>query len=189
VWDYGNFLRGNGLNFMDDTGFPQPQCDLMILDPTFFQRPPGFRTLFSASSGHLQLLERREPLRIVPLLDSTFASPRSTDEFIPLWSPDVEGYHGRELLIEIEAVITSTAEPLTAQLVIEVKDSVGTHLYYKGVGLERRRPQWEADTLHVMLRVPRIPPMAASAGVYFWNQRRQEMALVRMRSRISELIP
>jgi hypothetical protein len=174
---------------MDDADFPQAQCDLMLLDPTFFDRPADFRTLYSASTGHLLLLERRDPLQLGALLDTNLTHASSNDEFVSLWSPDIKPFFGKELLLEIDATITSTARPLTAQLIIEVKDGSGEHLHYRGFGLERRRAEWDGDTMHVCLRVPRIAPKTASAGLYPLEPAPTGNVLDRVRLRVLELKP
>ena len=170
AWAYGNFLRDNGMNFMDVTGFPQPTCDLMLIDTEFFTAPAGFRTLYKAPPHQSSLLEREQSINTTVVRDTTWALGR-VGEFTELWAPQPEEVRGREWLIEIDVTITSPADPLIAKLVVEVTDAQGEHLHYDIVSLEDQRPSWNGDKLHVLRRLPVLDANAHRVVVYLWNQR------------------
>lgn len=188
VWVYGSMLRGGTLNFIDDTGFPQPTCDLLILDPAFFTPPEGFHPVLSATHGRLTLLERSQPLRTAVVLDSAFTDHEGDSEFLELWSPNAESAHGREWLIEVEAILHAERQPLELRVVVEARDANGELMHYDVVDIEDQRPVWQGDRLHALRRLPAFDDRPARIACYFWNPRRQHFRCSQVRLRIHEVL-
>lgn len=189
VWNYGNFIRQNQLTEIDFHDHPQPSCDLLLIDPSTFDAPPGFHALYDDGSGYLVLMERQEPLRLALLLDTTFSFATTEEEFITVWEPRLSGLPERELLLWLEAPITSPAHPLEAVLAVEVSDSTRQHLHYVSGELHSRRLQWQGDTLHSLRRIPHRPAEARRLAVYFYNKRFQPLQVDGARLRVYAIDP
>lgn len=173
-WNYGNYIRGRDLNGLDHIDFPQPNGDLMLIDPTFFDRPEGFRTLYAAPHGRLLLLERREPLRLERTFDTTLARGPATELFMTLWESFDPPTHEGDVFIEVEAVISSSADPSRLVLVVDASDSLDNHLQFETNDLDDVRRMWQRDTLHLLRRIPAANARAHRRVVYFWNVRQEE---------------
>ena len=189
AWIYGASIRGLPLNFLDDAGFPQPTCDLMIIDPDFFKRPPGFHESFAAPHGRMELLERDAPLRTIVTLDTTRFFGASNSEFVELWAPDPSTLHGKELLAEVDASITAEHDPLELRVVVEAKDAKGDPLHYDVIDIEDLRTRWHGDRLHVLRRIPAFKEPPSRVVVYLWDPQRQPYAIDRLRLIIHEVQP
>lgn len=183
-WNYGNFLRRRMMPEIDAADHPQPDDDLLILDPTRDPIPPHFHTLFTATTGHLVLLERDFPLNLVPILDTTISQGVTEQEYITLWEPPRGRYNGQELLLRLEAPIRSPARPLEAVIALEVKDTAGEYLHYISDELASRRLSWSGDTLLSLRRVPRMAPATGRVVFYFYNRRTQPMSIENARLRV-----
>ncbi|MBK9176308.1 MAG: hypothetical protein IPM46_08210 [Flavobacteriales bacterium] len=188
VWIYGSMLRGGELNFIDEAGFPQPTCDLMLLDPSFFTPPVGFHPVLTASTGRLVLLERSRPLRTTVALDSTLTDFIGDSEFLELWSPYIDSVQGREWLIEVGARLQSDHMPLELRIVVEVRDEDDELMLYDVVDIEDMRPAFHGDRLHVLRRLPAFDERPARVACYFWNPRHQRYNGSNARIRIHEVM-
>lgn len=189
AWIYGAAIRDLPLNFLDDAGFPQPTCDLMIIDPDFFKRPPGFHALFAAPHGRMELLERDAPLQTRVALDTTRVFGSSDAEFVELWSPDPSTLNGKEHLVELDAQITAEHEPLELRLVVEAKDAQGNGLHYDVIDIEDQRTQWHGDGLHILRRLPAFKDPPSRVVVYLWGPQRQTYAIDKLRLIVHEVQP
>lgn len=183
-WNYGNYIRGRMMPEIDAEDHPQPNNDLMIMDPTMNEVPAGFHTLYTATTGHLLLLERDRPLELVPLMDTTISYAMTSREFITLWEPPVSPLIGQELLLRLEAPIRSPARPLDAVIALEVKDTAGASLHYISDELASRRLTWNGDTLLSVRRVPRLSPATGRVAFYFYDRRTQPMSIENARLRV-----
>ncbi|HRH38860.1 MAG TPA: hypothetical protein PK760_10970, partial [Flavobacteriales bacterium] len=172
-WSYGCTLRGGQLNFMDTEGFPQPTCDLLLIDTTHFVAPSGFRTVFAASHGKMNLMERVHPLQTRSLADTTRSIPQNADEYMGLWPTSDSVVLSREQLLEIDAALRSDLEALQLRVVVEVKDSTGGTLHYDVQDIDRLRAHWQGDRLHVLRRIPAFPGKQVRLAIYFWNPFKQ----------------
>ena len=183
-WNYGNYVRGRMIPEIDAAGHPQPDDDLLILDPTLDPVPHGFHTLFTAGTGHLLLLERDVPLALTLIFDTTVSQATTEQEYINLWDPPPGRYNGQELLLRLEAPITSPEVPLEAVIALDVKDTAHTTLHYISDELASRRLSWNGDTLVSMRRVPRLSPASGHVTFYFYNRRAQPMSIDGARLRV-----
>ncbi|MBK7384016.1 MAG: hypothetical protein IPI81_11925 [Flavobacteriales bacterium] len=187
-WTYGASLRGLDLNYLNDLGFPQPTCELLLIDTVHFQPPPGFHTVYTAQHGRMNLMEAETALRDSVVRDSTWAIPSTNEEFKGLWSPDPEALQGRAWLIEVDASITSDNEPLELRLVVDAKDANGNPLHYDVINLDDQRISWKGDRLHVLRLLPSFS-VPAQVTAYLWNPRQQYFAMDRVRVIIREVVP
>ena len=195
TWIYHAALRtslpdrpGGALNFLDDAGFPQPTCDLLIIDTTHFLAPEGFRTLYTASHGRLVLMERILPLRTEVRRDSTWSVNKTEEEYVPLWSPEGASVHGKEWLIEVDGSVISANDPLELRLVIEAKDAEGNQLHYDVIDIEDQLAVWNGDRLHILRRLPAFADEPARVVAFFWNPRKQSFAMERLRIVVHEVL-
>lgn len=188
-WAYGSMRHGGALNFLDETGFPQPTCDLLLIDPVYFKSPDGFHGIAKAPNGRVALLERDRPLRTAVRSDSSWSVEQGVHEFVGLWSPNADALHGSEWLVDIEARLTTTAEPLELRVVLEVKDADGEMLHYDVVDLEDLGERWARRPLHVLRRLPQFAKEPARVACYWWNPRLQSYGADHVRVRVHEVLP
>lgn len=189
AWAYGSMRRGGTLNFIDDTGFPQPTCDLMILDPTFFRAPSGFTEVFRATHGRLVLYERDTGLALAIRSDSTRSIEVGTREFVELWAPSINEVHGSEWFVEFDGELFADKVPLELRVVVEVKDTLGDLIHYDVVDLEDLGADWTTRTVHVLRRLPRFSSAPGRIACYLWNPRHQRFGATRTRTRIHQVLP
>lgn len=189
AWAYGSMRHGGTLNFLDDTGFPQPTCDLLLIDPEYFTAPSGFNRILRASHGRAELLVREPDLRTMLRLDSTWAVPFGKSEFAGIWSPNPMLAQGREWLVELDVEMISDVRPLELRLVLEVKDSLGAMLHYDVVDLEDLGADWTTRPAHVLRRLPRFTNPPGRIACYLWNPRLQRFAADRVSLRVHEVLP
>ncbi|MEO8590304.1 MAG: hypothetical protein ABI432_13100 [Flavobacteriales bacterium] len=185
-WNYGSWQHGRRANSPDPEGFPQPSCDMLLIDTTFKLPPPGFRTIACATTGHNNLMERVMPLRTKLLLDSSFQVGSTTDEFVGIWDPDQMAVGGRELFVDVQAVISAEGS-LGSELVLEVSDRSGEHLAYAHAELDLDRSAWRADTLRLALRLPAVTAADARTVLYIFNPKHHRFALDAVRLRVHEV--
>ncbi len=189
VWAYASMRRGGLLNFMDATGFPQPVCDLLVLDPGHFAAPDGFTRIAQARHGRAALFERTRPLGLVLQVDSAINPVEGDTEYHDLPAPGASELAANDWLMELDARFSSTIEPLRLRLVIEVKDTDGGLLHYEANDLERLRPRWHGDRLRIARRIPRIGQGQARVAAYLWNPWRMPYRMDAARLRLSRLEP
>lgn len=183
-WNYGNYLRGRMLPEIDARDHPQPDDDLMIMDPSVDPLPRGFHTLFTASTGHLVLLERDVPLQLTPITDTIISHATTSDDYITVWEPEQGLYNGQELLLCLQAPITSPTRPLEAVIALEIRDTTSEYIHYISDELSGRRLTWSGDTLLSMQRVPRLASNTGRVVYYFYNRRAQPMSIEGARLRV-----
>jgi len=188
-WDHERLLSYPALAPLSPHGFPQPDCDLLLIDTTYFTAPPGFRTIATSASGRQVLKQRISPLRMALLTDSTLSPMSVDDEYRTLFEPPVEQLLANELVLEFELVLRSDAPSLETLLVIEVDGPSGAHLHYDLLELKTLQRAWTGDTLHFMRRIPRLPGNARRVVAYLWNQRRQDLELTHGRIRMLRIQP
>jgi hypothetical protein len=188
-WDHERLLSYPTLAPLSPHGFPQPDCDLLLIDTTYFTAPPGFRTIATSATGRQVLKQRIAPLRMALLTDSTLAPKSLDNEYSTLFEPPVEQLLANELVLEFELVLRSDDRSLETLLVIEVDGPEGEHLHYDLLELKTLQRTWTGDTLHFMRRLPRLPGNARRVVAYLWNQRRQDLELTSGRVRLLRIQP
>lgn len=189
VWAYGSMRHGGTLPFLDSDGFPQPTCDLLLIDPTYFKAPAGFSTITSAPHGKLVLMQRDEPLSTLLLLDTAFTIEETDAEFAELLVAEDAALDSSEWLIELHAELRSAFSPLDLRFVVEVKDADGGTLHYDAVDAQRMRTHWQGESWGVIRRVPRQERAAARRVCYFWNPERHSFSAGRVRLKLHRIEP
>jgi hypothetical protein len=184
TWPFGARVHGSGLVALDAEGFPQPTCDLLMIDSTAFDPPPGFRVIARAKSGHNNLMERIEPLRTHLMVDSVFSLPMSDDEFRFLWEVAARPWKGRSLLLGLDARITSPRGTIDTDLTISVKDSAAAHIFHNRIAVDHYRGSTTDGWARLVMRIPLVPDSAATIGFSLHNQRRRWYALDSVRVRV-----
>ena len=188
-WDHERLWMRPGLPLLSSHGFPQTDCDLLLIDTTYFTAPPGFRTIATSATGRQVLKQRTVPLQLALLTDSVLAPTSLNDEFHGLWEPNAQDLVAQELVLELELDLRSDAPCLETVLVIEVDGPDGEHLHYDQIELRTLQREWTGDTLHIMRRLPTLPGNAKRVACYLWNQRRQNVALAYGRLRTLRIQP
>jgi hypothetical protein len=188
-WDHERLLHYPDLAPLSPHGFPQPDCDLLLIDTTFFTAPPGFRTIAVSASGRQVLKERTAPLRMALLKDSMLDPSGIGGEFHPLFEPDITALQAQELVLELELVFRSEERCPETQLVIEVDGPAGEHLHYDLMELKTLQRSFTGDTLHLLRRIPSLSGNTTRLACYLWNQRRQNLSLSYGRIRLLRIQP
>lgn len=188
-WDHERLWQRPGLPLLSSHGFPQADCDLLLIDTTYFTAPPGFRTIATSATGRQVLKQRNVPLQLALMNDSVLAPTSLNDEFHGLWEPNARELVAQELVLELELDLRSNARCLETLLVIEVDGLDGEHLHYDQIELRTLQREWAGDTLHIMRRLPILPGNAKRVACYLWNQRRQNLDLAYGRLRTLRIQP
>ncbi|MBL8003185.1 MAG: hypothetical protein JNL05_14630 [Flavobacteriales bacterium] len=188
-WDFERLRHYPKLAPLASTGFPQPDCDLLLIDTTYFTAPPGFRTVATSANGRQVLKVRERPLQLALLADTTLVPATLGDEFRTLWEPDVRPLLGYELVLDLELVLRSDAECLATELVVEVGGVDGGHVHYDPLQLRYLQQAWEGDTLHLLRRIPLLAGNTKRVVCYLWDQRRQHVELAHARIRTLRIQP
>ena len=171
-WWYGNMIRGISANELDPTDFPQASCDLLMIDPAREGPLPGFRVIATASTGHIQLLERIVPIHVRLMVDSILTIGPSNAEYVDLWKPAISASGGEEAFVEFDAKLT-TGAAFAGALVLEVSDRNAEHLFYQKLLLDRGRIGWRGDRLHIALRLPPVATPGARIAFYLFDPHRE----------------
>ena len=174
-WDFIRQWKEFDLPPVSSRGFPQPFCDLLLLDPLGHVPPDGFTQIAASENGRQLLYRRDRPLSLVHLGDTSITRSRTTDEFIDLPWPNGPLALRDNSTLELSLVVLSPERSLTARLVIDVADSAKNQLHYEALELRQLQRRWVGDTLHYMRRVPPVDLLQATASVYIWNPDRLEL--------------
>lgn len=187
TWPFSFREQGMELNALDHDGFPQPLCDLLMIDSTVFEPPPGFRVIARAKSGRNNLMERVEPLRTKLMVDSSFSLCLSDDELRRLWEVAAERWTGRSLLLSVDTRIISSRGTLDSELSYTVRDSASEWLSHGHIPLDHYRGSSHDGRVRLGIRVPEVPATARSIGFNIYDPRHREYALDSVRVRIYTL--
>jgi hypothetical protein len=123
------------------------------------------------------------------VVDTTFARPRSTDEYAKLWEPNASVWRGRAVLVDMDVMMLSDATATSSQLVIEVADSTGAHLFYSGYDVDHQREATVEGRLRIARRIGPIPVHTDRIAVYVFNPRRRALTLEPVHLRVYEVLP
>ncbi|MBK8225791.1 MAG: hypothetical protein IPK70_01285 [Flavobacteriales bacterium] len=187
VWAFGSMRHGGTLPFLDSDGFPQPTCDLLLIDPTYFKAPAGFSTITSAPHGKLALMQRDEPLSTLLLLDTAFTIVETDAEFVELLVAEDAALDSGEWLIELHAELHSASAPLDLRFVVELKDADGGTLHYDVVDAQRLRTHWQGESWRLIRRVPLQDHASTRRVCYFWNPKRHSFKAPSVRLKVHRL--
>lgn len=185
VWAYASMRRDGALNFMDVNGFPQPICDLLLLDPEHSIVPPGFALIDQASHGRTALYAREKPLRSAVVVDSLLAEFEGDAEYHELPAPSVHELTASTWLIDLDVRFSSEIAPLRLRVVVEVKDEQGNLLHYEANDIERLRPVARDEPLRIVRRIPQLAAPPARVVAYLWNPFHQHYRMQQARVRLS----
>jgi hypothetical protein len=188
-WDFERLRHYPGLAPLSTTGFPQGDCDLLLIDTTYFHAPPGFRTISTSASGRQVLKVRERPLQFALLKDSVLPSREVEGEFVTLLEPTVTELLGTQPVIDLALVLRSPERTPAIDLVIEVNGPGGEHLHYDLLELNTLQRSWQGDTLHLYRRIPTLAGNTRRVACYLWNRHRQEVELAYARARVLRIQP
>ncbi len=187
AWDLGSAVRGSRSIPLDSVGFPQAECDLLIIDTARSTPPPGFRTIAVTSTGENSLMERIAPLHMRHVLDTMVERNGGPDEFIELWRAHPDSWRGRAAWVEIDAQFTGLVRNSRVTLVSDVSDTLQQHLVYNGIPVDRYCVT-DGGGPHLGIRVPRLPPNTGQAAVYLYNPDKVPINLI-ARIKVHEILP
>ena len=189
TWDFGARAHGLELNAVDQFGFPQPVCDLLMIDTTVYAPPAGFRVIARSGSGRNNLMERTEPLRTRVLVDSSFSSPMSDRQFRTFWDTDAERYRGRDLVLELSMGISSTRGTINSFVYAFVEEEDGTKPYDRHVTVDHNRGSSFHGSFTLAEHLPRLSERASRIGFGLFNPAWRRFSLDSVRLRVREVLP
>jgi hypothetical protein len=184
VWAFASMRHGAALNPLDAEGFPQTDCELLLLDPGHFSAPEGFAPIAQAAHGRAVLYAREQPLRTELALDSALARVEGDPEYHDLPAPSPGAVASGTWLVELDARFRSDAPVQDLRLVAELKDAQGTLLHYEATDLARIQPRATGDRLRIVRRLPRCAEPPGRVAVYLWNPKRQAYRADSLRLRL-----
>lgn len=188
TWAFGSHAHGLRLNALDQFEFPQPVCDLLMIDTTSQTAPTGFRTIARGDGGRINLMERTEPLRTRLLLDSVLSSPMSSDEFRTFWRADAKPFRGLDLIIEISADIRSERGTINSIVYAYVEDEDGHKPYDRHVQVDHFRGSSHDGAFVLAEHLPRLGPRAARIEFGLYNPAYRTFSLDSVRLRVREVL-
>jgi hypothetical protein len=184
VWDFARTHHRMALPSLSPLGFPQPVCDLLLIDTTYFDVPKGFRTIAVADAGHQVLMERITPLELRQVFDTTFQRPLDESEFRAFWEPPLDPLRNKDLFLEMHVQLRVPAPPPTGIIVIEGDDEKGEHAFYDQVEL---RSNMSGNELHTMRRIPRMDEHIRRLACYLYDPEKGPLALEQVQLRLYEV--
>ena len=189
TWTFGMHQHGVQLNELDPLDFPQPNCDLMMIDTTTHSPPPGFRVIARGASGVINLIERETPLRTRLLIDSAMSIPMSTDEFRMIWTADASPYQGKDLVLEFRAWINAPRHLTKAMIFAVVEEDGGTKSCDRQISIDDQRGAMEEGPFAIALHLPRLGNQARRVQLGLYAPEWRPFALDSARIRVREIIP
>lgn len=187
AWSFGAAAHGSRTIALDPLGFPQADCDLLLIDSVRTAPPAGFRTIATTSTGEFRLMECIAPLHMEDVLDTLVERNGGADEFIVLWRAPPDAWQGREAWVEVDAQFTGLAPNSGITLVADVSDTLQQHLAYHNIFVDRFH-QADQGGIHLGIRVPRLPPSTGQAAVYLFNPGKTPITL-NARIKVREILP
>ena len=188
AWNFGALMRHSPSITLDYLEFPQPVCDLLLIDTVHFDPPPGFRTIATTSTGENSLMEQIVPLRMHEVLDSSVTRPLSSDEFVTLWQPTAAAWRGRAAWVEVYAELSTEERCTGMELVLDIRDTANAQLAYRNVRIDQHRLAKDG-ALHVSVRVPRTPTSMGRLTVFLYDPAKVPFRLDRARVKVREILP
>lgn len=177
VWDFARTHHHTDLPSISPLGFPQPVCDLLLIDTTYFDTPKGFRTIAVADAGQQVLKERIEPLVLQQVFDTTFQHPLDSNEFRMFWEPQLTSLRDKDLFLEIELKLNIQHHPTTGIIIIEGNDDQDGHSFYDQVELRSNLSDPEKGELHIMRRIPRMNEHVRRLACYLYDPEKGPLTL------------
>lgn len=187
TWSFGAGPGGDWLNELDPTGFPQPLCDLIMIDPARDKPPEGFQVIAQAPGGRNALLERKVPLDVRLRLDSLFDIPLSRDEFRLLWQVKSASWTEKNLLLDFSTRINSKRGTTDAQVLAGVNGPSGEQLFQVEFNIDHQRGSSFDGPYRIGVRLPRIDPGADHITFCVYDPRRRNFALEDVHLRVWEI--
>ena len=189
TWPFGMRQHGVHLNELDPLEFPQPICDLLMIDTGAYTPPPGFRVIARGASGVNNLMEREMPLRMRVLVDSALSFPMSPNEFRMVWEADATPYRGMDLVLEFSAWIRAPRGLTKSDVFVTVEEEGGAKPVDRQMHIDDQRGSVEEGPFAVAVHLPRLSNNAQfiKLGLYdpYWSR----FALDSVRFRVREVLP
>jgi hypothetical protein len=189
TWGFGARAHGLELNALDQFAFPQPVCDLLMIDTTAYTPPAGFRVIARSGSGRNNLMERTTPLRTRILVDSSFSLPLSDAQFRTFWRADAERYRGLDLVLELSTGITSTRGTISSIVYAFVEEEDGSKPYDRHVMVDHFRGSSFHGTFTLAEHLPRLSERASRIEFGLYNPAWRRFSLDSARLRVREVLP
>jgi hypothetical protein len=188
TWNFGGLVRHSPSIALDYLDFPQPVCDLLLIDTLHFQPPPGFRTIATTSTGENSLMERIRPLRMRMVLDTMIGRHASTDEFFTLWQPSVAAWRGRAAWVEMDAELIMPERLSGMELVFDLRDTANAQIATRNVHLDQHRSAKD-QAVHVAIRIPWMPADMGRVTVFLYDPDRVPYRLDQATVKVREILP
>lgn len=151
-------------------------ADLLLLHTADTATAPAYHRVAGKPTDATVLCARNTPLPLHLIQDSIIPPNAAVPDSWMLWEPADGSLECAELLIELEAVITSPARPLEALVVWETSAEDSPYAY-SDLTIAMQRESWNGDTLRLARWVPLPGSLRRHVDMRIWNIRKQPMAV------------
>lgn len=192
TWAFMNYKRGNGLNLVYSTDYPNVNADFqlaMMKDRTDWLQ--DYDSLDYDPYSEIWLLKKKEPVK----LNFIFQSPvdlnaeRTNNEYWNFYDGSVDSLSGKTLLLTVDMSFTSYTKPYVGRVVVSVEDKNHETLRYEYVQLDYFRNEWKGEphNFHQNIIIHTLPAEADRMVVYFWNILGMEYSIKDATCKIEEM--
>ncbi|MBS1941869.1 MAG: hypothetical protein JST38_13425 [Bacteroidetes bacterium] len=150
--------------------------DLLLLHTADTATAPAYHRVAGKPTDAVVLCARNAPLPLHLIHDSIIPPNATVPDSWMLWEPAETSPGCAELLIELEAVITSPAPPLEALVVWETSAKDSPYAY-SDLAIAMQREAWNGDTLRLARWIPLPGTLHKRVDMRIWNIRKQPMAV------------
>jgi hypothetical protein len=187
AWNFGALVRHSPSIALDQLDFPQPVCDLLLIDAQRFDPPPGFHTIATTSTGENSLMERMRPLQMREVLDTSVTRPATSDEFVTLWQPAAAAWRGRAAWVEVDARPITLGRSSGLELIFDIRDTGNVQIATRNVRIDQHRNAKDG-VARMAVRLPRMPASMGHLTVFLYNPGKVPFRLERADVRVREIL-
>lgn len=183
-WALRNMAAGSPLPLLQQVPFGCTGTDLLLVHPEDTIHALGYHRVAGKPTDAVLLYARNTPMPLELLLDTVLAPNPTLPEHWMIWDPRPGSVPADELLLVLDAVITSPARPLEAFLVWDIGETEHGPNAYNDLAPALLRSRWQSDSLRVS-RWMLLPAQGAETmSMRVWNARHQELSVEYCRLRV-----
>ena len=175
-WALRNMAHRTHLPLLQNVPEGCTGTDLLLLHTADTATAPEYHRIAGKPTDAVVLYARNEPLPLQLIKDTIIPPNAAVPGSWMLWEPAAGSLQCPELLIELEAVITSSSRPLEALMVWETSAEDSPYAY-SDLAIAMQREAWSGDTLRLARWVPLPGTKRKHVDMRIWNIRNQPMAV------------
>ncbi len=174
TWAFMNYKRGNELNLVYSTDYPNVNTDFQLA--LFKDRADWLQEYDSLDYdpySEIWLLKKKEPVKMNFIFQSPVVinSERTSNEYWNFYDGSVDSLAGKTLLLTLDMSFTSFTNPYVGRVVASVEKKNNESVRYEFVQLNYFRSEWKGEphNFYQNIIIHELPPEAHRIVVYFWN--------------------